>query len=213
LLISEKKNLTWKGDPFFMARIPHPLRSFDLSYLLLRPLRLPHPLHPLPSYLAFIYLYKDDINKPGSSVGDNNLSINYQVESKAYSAHVSMLTMPCLPLCTLHISSLPANPTCLLSLLLLTAAGASFLSLACLVACVSCQLSVLLSCAFCISCRCPVSCLFKVHAVYPACLRVLSVCVLRAYVCLSVCLACPYSADLFVLTTDISCLLVHPTCQ
>ncbi len=67
-IFAEMKKLTWKGDTFFMAWIPHPPRSLAWSQLPLRPLCLPHPLHLLHSYRAFISLHKDNINKPDSSV-------------------------------------------------------------------------------------------------------------------------------------------------
>ncbi len=64
---------TWKGDSYFMVRIPHPLRSLAWSLLPLRPVGFPHLPRLLPSHRAFISLHKDDINKPGSSVGHNTV--------------------------------------------------------------------------------------------------------------------------------------------
>jgi hypothetical protein len=52
--------------------MPHPLRSLAQSQLPCAPYVFPHPPRSLPACRAFIFTYKDDINKFDSSVGHNS---------------------------------------------------------------------------------------------------------------------------------------------
>ncbi len=67
------KEVTWKGDPFFMAGNSP---STQVPCLKSTVLVFSSPPAPAPAFRAFISLYNNDINKPDSSVGHSTYMLN-----------------------------------------------------------------------------------------------------------------------------------------